>query len=79
MASTFIPFNNMATYASPGSPYLDGTPYQLSGTPGDLIDPVAQKMINMFPMANINNGNIYDNWICVRIIRKYERAVRRPN
>lgn len=63
MASTFIPFNNMATYASPGSPYLDGTPYQLSGTPGDLIDPVAQKMINMFPMANINNGNIYDNWI----------------
>ena len=63
VASTFIPFNNMATYASPGSPYLDGTPYQLSGTPGDLIDPVAQKMINMFPMANINNGNIYDNWI----------------
>jgi Carboxypeptidase regulatory-like domain len=63
VASTFIPYNNMGTYASPGSPYLAGTPYQLSGAPGDLIDPVAQKMINMFPMANINNGNIYDNWI----------------
>ncbi|MGO8719567.1 MAG: TonB-dependent receptor domain-containing protein [Acidobacteriaceae bacterium] len=61
--SAFIPYNNMAIYASPGNPELNDTPYQLSGTPGDLIDPVAQKMINMFPMANIQNGNIYDNWI----------------
>ena len=53
VASTFIPFNNMATYASPGNPKLDGTPYQLSGAPGDLIDPVAQKMMNLFPMPNI--------------------------
>ena len=49
VASAFIPFNNMATYASPGNPKLDGTPYQLSGAPGDLIDPVAQKMMNLFP------------------------------
>ncbi|HTU50964.1 MAG TPA: TonB-dependent receptor [Acidobacteriaceae bacterium] len=63
VASAYVPFNNMATYASPGSPYLAGTPYQLSGAPGDLIDPVAQKMMNLFPLPNINNGNIYDNWI----------------
>ncbi|MGO8720949.1 MAG: carboxypeptidase regulatory-like domain-containing protein [Acidobacteriaceae bacterium] len=61
--STFIPFNNIANYASPGNPRLNGTPYQLSGTPGDLIDPVAQKMMNLFPAANISNGDIYDNWI----------------
>jgi hypothetical protein len=61
--STFIPYNNIATYASPGNPKLNGTPYQLSNTPGDLIDPVAQKMMNLFPAANISDGNIYDNWI----------------
>lgn len=60
--STFIPFNNMATYASPGSPALNGTPYQLSGAPGDLIDPVAQKIMNLFPMPNIPGGTIYHNW-----------------
>jgi hypothetical protein len=62
VASTFIPFNNMATYASPGSPALDGTPYQLPNTPGDLIDPVAQKIMNLFPQPNIQGGTIYDNW-----------------
>jgi Carboxypeptidase regulatory-like domain len=62
-ASTFIPFNNMATYASPGNPKLDGTEFQLSGAPGDLIDPVAQKMMNLFPQPNIQGGTIYDNWI----------------
>ena len=61
--STFIPYNNMAKYTSPGSPRLDGTPYQLPNTPGDLIDPVAQKMMNLFPMPNIPGGTIYDNWI----------------
>ena len=63
VASAFIPFNNMATYASPGNPKLNGTPFQLSGAPGDLIDPVAQKMMNLFPMPNIPGGTIYDNWI----------------
>ncbi|MGB8478588.1 MAG: TonB-dependent receptor [Acidobacteriaceae bacterium] len=63
VASTFIPFNNMGTYASPGNPKLDGTHYQLSGAPGDLIDPVAQKMMNLFPQPNIPGGTIYDNWI----------------
>jgi carboxypeptidase family protein len=61
--NTFIPYNNLANYASPGNPNLDGTPYQLSGEAGDLIDPVAQKMMSYFPEPNISGDNIYDNWI----------------
>src|SRR5208337_2628728 len=40
--STYIPFDNLATYISPGNPKLNGTPYQLPQTPHNLIDPVAQ-------------------------------------
>jgi hypothetical protein len=35
----------------------------LPHTAGNLIDPVAQKMMNLFPMPNIAGGSIYDNWI----------------
>ena len=63
--NTPIPFNNLATYASPGNPKLNGTPYQLPIHRGNLIDPVAQKMLNLFPlpMANVANESIYYNWI----------------
>ncbi|MGO8790483.1 MAG: carboxypeptidase regulatory-like domain-containing protein [Terriglobia bacterium] len=61
--SAFIPYNNLAVYASPGNPNLAGTPYQLTPAAGNLIDPVAQKLMNLFPAANIPGGNIYDNWI----------------
>lgn len=61
--STFVPYNNLATYASPGSPVLNGTPYQLSGAPGDLIDPVALKMMDLFPQPNAAQNGIYDNWV----------------
>jgi hypothetical protein len=61
--SAYIPFNNLALYASPGNPNLNGTPYQLTKAPGNLIDPVAQKMLNLFPTANIPGGSIYYNWI----------------
>jgi hypothetical protein len=61
--STYIPFDNLAAYTSPGSPALNGTPYQLSIHPGNLIDPVGQKLLNLFPMPNIPGGSIYDNWI----------------
>ncbi|MGH9430438.1 MAG: carboxypeptidase regulatory-like domain-containing protein [Terriglobia bacterium] len=60
--SAFVPFNNLATYASPGNPKLNGTPFQLPLTPGNLIDPVAQKMMNLFPAPNFSGGGIYDNW-----------------
>ncbi len=59
----FIPYNNLANYASPGNSNLNGTAYQLSGAKGDLIDPVAQTMMNLFPKPNIAGGTIYDNWI----------------
>jgi len=63
--STFIPYNNVGKYASPGNPKLEGTPYQLSGGTGDLIDPIAQAMMKLFPepTANMPNPTIYDNWI----------------
>ncbi len=61
--SAFIPFNNLATYTSPGNPNLAGTAFQLPQAPGNLIDPVAQKMMSLFPMPNIAGGSIYDNWI----------------
>ncbi|MGB9446342.1 MAG: TonB-dependent receptor, partial [Candidatus Acidiferrum sp.] len=61
--SAFIPFNNIATYTSPGNPNLAGTPYQLSPYPGNLIDPVAQKMMSYFPQPNYSGNGIYDNWV----------------
>ncbi|MGC2404529.1 MAG: TonB-dependent receptor, partial [Acidobacteriaceae bacterium] len=65
--TAFIPFNNMATYASPGNPNLNGTGYQLGGNAGDLMDPVALKLMSYFPMPNSNPGSAgyqyYNNWI----------------
>jgi len=61
--SAYIPFDNLATYMSPGNPNLNGTPYQLPHAPGNLIDPVGQKLMGLFPMPNIPGGTIYDNWI----------------
>ena len=59
----FIPYNNLATYTSPGNPNLAGTPYQLPLVPGNLIDPVAQKMMSYFPEPNYSGNGIYDNWV----------------
>ncbi len=54
-----IPFNNLATYASAGNPALNGTPYQVAnpGTAGNLIDPVASKLMQMFPLPNKSIGS----------------------
>jgi hypothetical protein len=64
--SGFIPFNNIATYQSPGSPALAGTPNQLTAKPGNLIDPVALAMMQYYPTPNINVGtpgyNRYANY-----------------
>ena len=54
--SGFIPFNNLKTYESPGSPKLVGTPYQPPAGPGNLIDPVALKIMQYYPEPNINVG-----------------------
>lgn len=61
--SNYIPFNNLATYTSPGNPNLNGTPYQLPMAAGNLIDPVGQKLMNLFPAPNFTSGGIYDNWV----------------
>lgn len=61
--SAFIPNNRVDLYVSPGNPKLNGTPYQLPSTAGNLIDPVAQKMLNLFPMANNQAQGIYANWL----------------
>ncbi len=54
---TFIPFNRLDQYASPGNPILNGTPFQVAnpGTVGNLIDPVASKLINLFPEPNVSD------------------------
>ncbi len=59
--TTFIPFNNLATYTSPGSPNLPANLQPTPGVAGNLIDPVAQKMMNLFPEPNAD-GNLQNNW-----------------
>ena len=51
--STFIPFNNIATYTSPGP---------ATQAPGNLIDPVAQKMMSYFPEPNVSGASVQQNW-----------------
>lgn len=60
-ANAFIPFNNIATYASPGNPNVPNAIQ--ANVPGNLIDPVAMKMLSYFPKPNIQGNGIYDNWI----------------
>ena len=64
--SAFVPLNNVATYQSPGNPALAGTPFQLAATPGNMINPVASKVMSYFPSPNLNVGtaayNPYDNF-----------------
>ena len=59
-----IPFNNLATYQSPGNPL---SPRQLAAVPGNLIDPVSAKLIQAYPLPNVNVGsaayNPYQNFI----------------
>lgn len=69
--STFIPFNNVATYVSPGSPNLPANLEPTPGVPGNLIDPVAQKMMAMFPAPNLPGGDIYANWFGSGTVQSY--------
>jgi hypothetical protein len=63
--SAFIPYNNIGAYTSPGSPNPNLPPsLQPQGGAGNLIDPVAKKMMQLFPepSATMANPTIYDNW-----------------
>ncbi len=61
---TPIPNNNIATYTSPGAGY----PLPGGTGPGNMIDPVAKKMMSFFPAPNFNQGapgggySPYLNW-----------------
>ncbi len=62
--NTFIPYDRVDLYNSPGNPNL---PANLQPAPGrgNLIDPVAQKVMNLFPLPtpNLPNASLYNNWI----------------
>jgi len=62
--ATPIPNNRIDLYASPGNPTLPANLQPTPGKVGNLIDPVAQKVINLFPMptASYANPTIYKNW-----------------
>ncbi len=61
---TPIPFDNLALYQSPGNPL---SPRKLAAAPGNLIDPVSAKLIQAYPLPNVNVGsaayNPYQNFI----------------
>ncbi|HXJ90792.1 MAG TPA: TonB-dependent receptor [Candidatus Binatia bacterium] len=72
--NTFIPFNNVAKYVSPGCdaaflagfnghPCPPGASQPVPGVAGNLIDPVALKMMTLFPEPNFASGGIYQNWV----------------
>jgi hypothetical protein len=64
--SAYVPFDNLATYKSPGNPALAGTPYQLPAVAGNLINPMAKKIMSYFPLPTSNPSspgyNPYNNW-----------------
>lgn len=61
--TAFIPFNNLANYQSQGNPNLP----PLQPIKGNIIDPVAFKMMQLYPVPNRNVGTgAYDplfNWV----------------
>ncbi len=61
---TPIPFDNLATYQSPGNPL---SPRTLVGARGNLIDPVSAKLIQAYPLPNVRVGsaayNPYQNFV----------------
>jgi hypothetical protein len=64
-----IPFDNLATYVSPGNPNIPFGLGALPAVPGNLIDPAGAKLIRAFPLPNLNVGTAaydpYHNWAAV--------------
>ena len=69
---SIIPNNDIGKYISPGttglpippSPALPKQYQPTPGVPGNLIDPVAQNVMNLFPMPtpSFSGPSIYKNW-----------------
>ncbi len=62
-----IPFDNLATYVSPGNASIPFGLGNLPARPGNLIDPVGAKLLQAFPLPNLNVGTAaydpYHNWV----------------
>ena len=59
--TTFIPFNDLSSYVSPGNPNLAGTQFQpAAGVPGNLIDPVAAKLFLLYPSPTSTAASLND-------------------
>ena len=58
--TAIIPNNNLATYASPGNAAVNGTLFKNPGVAGNLIDPVASKLMSMFPLPTQAIGSVDD-------------------
>ena len=62
-----VPFNNLATYVSPGNSSIPFGLGNLPPTAGNLIDPVGAKFIQAFPLPNLKVGtpayDPYHNWV----------------
>jgi hypothetical protein len=57
--SQFVPFNNLADYISQGNANLNGTPFQpAAGVPGNLLDPVAVRLFQLFPSPTVNSDDL---------------------
>src|SRR3989442_12978874 len=56
----FIPFNNLTTYMSPGIAKIASL-HPIPAAPGNAIDPVAFKIMQFFPMPNLDVASVsYD-------------------
>jgi hypothetical protein len=62
--ATPIPGNRIDQYISPGSPALPANLQPAPGVAGNLIDSVAQSVMNLFPLPTptMSNPTIYKNW-----------------
>jgi hypothetical protein len=65
--NAIIPFNNMATYESPGAD-LAATGLSLPAVAGNVINPTAQKLMELYPAPNVgvpgsSSYNPYDNFL----------------
>ena len=64
--SAYIPYNNVSTYTSPGNPNLPANLQPAPGVAGNLIDPVALKVMSLFPLPTLTwraLRPLKNNWI----------------
>ena len=61
-STSFIPFNNLATYASHGSYFGVNGLVSQSGQPGNLLSPVSQAILKYIPLPN-NGTSLHGNYV----------------